>query len=261
MPGHAAAPGDRPTFVGKAPYRPKTAEILAQQIRRQIVRKELPTGSLLPPESILMRQFGVSRATLREALRILESEALITVRRGARDGAEVTGPDPSVAARHVGMLLQIKDVTIEDVYRARMVLEPACAGLLAARRSPDDVTALREALAGELRSEDLDDLTEAGSDFHETLVELASDGTLGTLALTLVGIAHAHGAAVGDVERGRPLERQATLKVMHDAHERLVDLIAAGDQHAAERFWRRHMDAASAVVLSGLGPESVNIFS
>src|SRR4051794_8165047 len=63
---------------------PKTAELVARRIRRQIVTGELKEGDALPPESQLMADFTISRPTLREAFRILESEALITVRRGAR---------------------------------------------------------------------------------------------------------------------------------------------------------------------------------
>ena len=68
---------------------PKTAELVAGQIRRQIIRGDIEEGDALLPESELMSQFGVSRPTLREAFRILESESLITVTRGARGGARL----------------------------------------------------------------------------------------------------------------------------------------------------------------------------
>ena len=81
-----------------------------------------------------MGQFGVSRPTLRKAFRILEAEDLISVKRGSRGGARVTQPSLSVAARYVGLLLQVQGTTIADVYEARMVLEArACARLLARR--------------------------------------------------------------------------------------------------------------------------------
>ena len=82
---------------------PKTAELVAAQLRNQIVRGELREGDALPPEAALMAQFGVSRPTLREAFRVLESEALISVRRGARGGAHVHTPDGDVAARYAGL--------------------------------------------------------------------------------------------------------------------------------------------------------------
>ena len=111
---------------------PKTAELIASYIRGQVVRGDLKTGDSLPPETVLMEMFGVSRPTLREAFRILEAESLISVRRGARGGARVVSPDIAVAARYVGLLLQMSGTTIADVYEARMATEPAAAGLLAA---------------------------------------------------------------------------------------------------------------------------------
>src|SRR5215218_6683547 len=124
--------------VGQLVRAPKTAELIATHIRRQIVRGELKEGDTLPPEVRLMEQFGVSRPTLREAFRILETESLISVRRGSRGGAQVMAPDLSVAARYVGLLLQLQGATIVDVYEARMVLEPVCARLLAECRTEQD---------------------------------------------------------------------------------------------------------------------------
>lgn len=68
---------------------PKMAERVAAVLRRMMVRGEIAEGAMLPPESELTSRFGVSRPTLREALRVLESESLIKVERGVRGGARV----------------------------------------------------------------------------------------------------------------------------------------------------------------------------
>ena len=141
-------------YVGQVVRAPKTAELIATLYRRQIVRGELRPGDTLPSEQQLMGQFGVSRPTLREAFRILEAEDLISVKRGSRGGARVTQPSLSVAARYVGLLLQVQGTTIADVYEARMVLEPACARLLARRRTKQDLADLSaciEELRGAVR--------------------------------------------------------------------------------------------------------------
>src|ERR1700743_249632 len=78
--------------VGETIRAPKTAELIAANLRRQIVGGGLKEGLALPPEAELMEQFRVSRPTLREAFRILEAESLITIRRGSRGGAQVTAP-------------------------------------------------------------------------------------------------------------------------------------------------------------------------
>ena len=79
---------------------PKMADRVATQLRRMFIKGEIPEGTMLPPESELMERFGVSRPTLREAFRVLESESLIEVQRGVRGGAQVTSP----TARDAGPL-------------------------------------------------------------------------------------------------------------------------------------------------------------
>jgi len=113
--GREAIVGTQPYAAGQLVRAPKTAELIASLYRRQIVRGELRPGDTLPSEQHLMTQFGVSRPTLREAFRILEAEDLISVKRGSRGGARVTQPSLAVAARYVGLLLQVQDTTIADV--------------------------------------------------------------------------------------------------------------------------------------------------
>src|SRR5439155_10979415 len=105
---------------------PKMAELVAQQLRRQIVSAELSEGDALPSEAALMAQFGVSRPTLREAFRVLEAEGLITVRRGAHGGARVRTPNDDAAGRYAGLVLEYRGATLSDVYDARNIIEPPC---------------------------------------------------------------------------------------------------------------------------------------
>src|ERR1700743_246357 len=87
-------------LVGRQVRVPKTAELVAAQLGRRIIKAELTEGESLPPEATLMEQFGVSRPTLREAFRVLEAEALISVRRGSRGGAPAAHAGASRAASH-----------------------------------------------------------------------------------------------------------------------------------------------------------------
>src|ERR1700716_2870485 len=99
---------------GGAPWRqtdrrpvrvPKAAELVASTLRRQIVKGELATGEVLPSETELMEFYGISRPTLREALRVLEAERLIIVQRGSHGGARIQAPDGDVAARFAALVL------------------------------------------------------------------------------------------------------------------------------------------------------------
>ncbi|CAN5702709.1 FadR/GntR family transcriptional regulator [soil metagenome] len=238
--------------VGTVVRAPKTAELIASHLRRQIVRGDLPPGETLPPEMNLMEQFGVSRPTLREAFRILEAESLIGVRRGARGGAQVLEPDPMVAARHVGLLLQLQGTTIQDVYEARMVSEPYCARILAQVRTEEDLDALRAVIA------DLQSLVDAGYEkipelarwggttyrFHEAILQRCGNKTLAVQGAVLADIVAVHLQSVlsqGMTEDEQPARFKRTIS----SYTKLVKLIEAQDGEGAEAHWRKHMEVAA----------------
>jgi GntR family transcriptional regulator, transcriptional repressor for pyruvate dehydrogenase complex len=112
--------------VSGAVRSPKTAELVAGTLRRMVVDGQLKDGDYLPNEAELMAHFGVSRPTLREAVRVLESERLVEVRRGSRTGARVRVPGPEIVARPAGLLLELSGATIADVITARSGIEPTC---------------------------------------------------------------------------------------------------------------------------------------
>src|ERR1700738_5280910 len=118
----------------------RTAEIVADELRRQIIDGELSDGDLLPRQEVLVEQFNVSLVSLREALRILETEGLVSVRRGNRGGAVVHAPAKSSAAYMLGLVLQSDSVPVTDLQTALKELEPSCAALAALR--PDRATTL-----------------------------------------------------------------------------------------------------------------------
>ena len=110
---------------------PKTAELVASELRNKIIRNELPDGHSLPSEAELVQEYSISRPTLREAIRILESEGLVPVARGVHGGPRVHRPDPRLAAEHFGRLLQNRGTTLSDIFTARLLIEPICARLIA----------------------------------------------------------------------------------------------------------------------------------
>ena len=234
--------------VGPALRAPKTAELIASYIRGQVVRGELNTGDSLPPETALMEMFGVSRPTLREAFRILEAESLISVRRGARGGARVVSPDLAVAARYVGLLLQTSGTTIADVYEARTVIEPAAAGLLAARRSRqdlDDLNACVEHLVGLVESDrqfrDADVWSQAIMRFHDLVLERSGNRTLAVQAGVLREVVAMHLSTAVMRTFDHP-DTQDQFRKLVRSYRKLVLLIDARDADGAERHWRTHLE-------------------
>jgi GntR family transcriptional regulator, transcriptional repressor for pyruvate dehydrogenase complex len=234
--------------AGPALRTPKTAELIASYIRGQVVRGELKTGDSLPPETVLMEMFGVSRPTLREAFRILEAESLISVRRGARGGARVVSPDIAVAARYVGLLLQMSGTTIADVYEARTVIEPAAAALLAARRSRqdlDDLNACVEHLVGLVESDkqfrDADAWSQAIMRFHDLVLERSGNRTLAVQAGVLREVVAMHLSTVVMRTFDHP-DTQDQFRKLVRSYRKLVLLIDARDPDGAERHWRTHLE-------------------
>ena len=232
---------------------PKTAELVAARISRRIIRGEVKEGEALLPESELMAEFGVSRPTLREAFRILESEALISVTRGSRGGARVHPPDIRVVARFAGLFLQYAGTTLEDVQTARVVVEPPAARMLAERRDREATAKLRELIAREeLVLEDSHAFAELSTRFHELLMELAGNRTLALVVGMLHDIIEMH--VESSMERYPDVD--ATRRSVR-SQERLLELIEAGDVEGAEQHWRDHVRNAGRWILDVAGRKSV----
>ncbi len=227
---------------------PKAGEMVASQLRRQIVLGELKEGDQLPSESVLMEEFGVSRPTLREAFRILEAEGAITVRRGVRGGARVQVPDIDVAARHAGLLLQYRGTLLSDVYEVRTVLEPAAARMAAKRRTSADLARLQDAVDRQRDSvEDPGASFAADAEFHRLIVELSGNETLQVLAGMVSNIIREGDRSYAESHDWQTEQELAKIAVR--AHARLVELIRKRSGDEAEDFWKKHLAESAKIVL------------
>jgi DNA-binding FadR family transcriptional regulator len=238
---------------------PKMAELVSARLRRQIIRGELSTGDALPAETALMAQFGVSRPSLREAFRVLEAEGLITVRRGAHGGARVQTPNGDVAGRYAGLLLEFRKTTMADVYTARIMVEPSCAALLAARCTPANLERLRGAVEREREHDRLDDsaaLIERHNEFHDLVVELTGNKTLSLLHGMMKHFFNTSGGsdvtAVAD-----PMPDVAGLRAGFESHELLLQHVIEQDVDSARELWTRHVAEAESYLLGPSQPTSV----
>ena len=233
------------------PFRvPKTAELVARDLRSKIVRGELKDGDTLPSEGELVTRYSVSRPTLREALRILESEALLTVTRGSRGGPRVHLPDPRLAARHFGLVLQSRATTLAEIYGARLLIEPSCVYLVATtarRTAPGVLSQLIEQERATLAAKDDAGHARASARFHRALIELTGNGPLILLMSMLTHIYERHistTALAANVQRFDSASRTRGMK----AHEKLLGLIEAGDGAGAEAFWRKYLETIDKLI-------------
>lgn len=232
------------------------ARRLARDLRRDIVTGDLAVGTRLAAEPELQEQFGVSRATLRSAFRILEAEGLMRIHRGARGGAEVTHPTADAAARYFGLVLQSKGTGLEDFAYARMVLEPHAAALAAERATTQDVARLREALdleAKALASGDIEFFLAATVAFHGLVAEIGGSSTLWVVMDLLDGVLQRH--AEGRIRSGRASDPELR---KDRTHITLVDRIERHDVEGAREIWARHaQQLGTAMVKNSSGRDSL----
>jgi DNA-binding FadR family transcriptional regulator len=222
----------------------RLAEQVADDLRRRILLGDLADGAALPVEEHLREQYPVSKPTLREAMRVLEAEGLVSVRRGSIGGAVVHRPQAANVAYTMGLVLSSQRTPLGEVAAALREVEPACAAACAERPDRGEVVVPVLRRLQETALDVVDDLvavTTASRQFHEAIVELCGNGPLTIMAGALEGLWSTHESdwahRVGEIaEIPRP-ERLEAL----DEHGRLIDLILAGDADGARRLSAEHL--------------------
>lgn len=229
---------------------PKTAELVAGTLRRMVVDGQLKEGDFLPNEAELMAHFGVSRPTLREAVRVLESERLVEVRRGSRTGARVRVPGPEIVARPAGLLLELSGATIADVTTARAGIEPTVVRLLTEQGNTAAFDELDTMLAEYVPSGlETGRMAETTGDFHQRMVELSGNATLAIVAGMLHEITVRHIAFA--MREKRPMSK-SDYDILMKSYRRLMTLMRSGNAAAAEAHWRKHLDVANSLLFAGM---------
>ena len=236
-------------------HQPRLAEMVADILRERIVSGQLQDGASLPRQEDLLQEFRVSRPSLREALRILESEGLVTIHRGNLGGATVHVPRVGNAAYSVGLVLQSRGVQLADVRNALQAIEPVCAGLCAARddRHEEVLPQLRllheEALAA---VNDPLEFTAASRRFHEGLVQSCGNETLKLVVGALESLwttREEAWARDADQSGGFPDPRRRLTGTR--AHERILKYVADGDVGRVQRQVRLHLESSLVYALDG----------
>lgn len=211
--------------------RPSRApDVVAAALRRRILSGELAPGDSLPTEGELIKTLGVSRETVRLALRLLDAEGLTTTSQGRR-GVRIRHPEPERVARSLVQLLTLTAATWGDLLAFRRMLEPAAAAHVAESASP----AQRSALAAVAERGIAPDGT-GYHEFHDLLVRAGGNPILTTVL-----------AAVEQAVRWAAAEQDITQYDRDEAarsHRAIAAAITAGDGARAERRMRQHLDAA-----------------
>ncbi len=216
---------------------PKAPDVLAAHLRETILRGELAEGSPLPTERELGERSGLSRASVREALRILESEGLIQTRPGRGGGASVKQPTADAIARSVGLYVRGHRMRLAALLETREAIEPAIARLAAVNRTPEDIVRLAETQTRLKESmKDRRAYLEANIDWHMAIADSSHNEPL-------IGFMAAISDVIHSSTKSEPFDTDDIRQLTIAAHERIQAAIIAGDWQAAERRMARHVRA------------------
>lgn len=211
-------------------------EQVAEQIRQWIVSGALSIGERLPTESELCEQFGTSRSTVREALRLLSSENLIVTQPGARGGSTVTRPAADQIATalkgSLALLVGNSDLSADEMLAARRLMEIPAAGLAAQNRTEGHLEALA-ALLPERIPDDVQAMFGINYAFHETLITATGNRLLPIVVLPIFEVSSSR------VPRHR-LESSVWTRVV-DQHREIYEAVRDGDASAASAAMDRHL--------------------
>jgi DNA-binding FadR family transcriptional regulator len=227
--------------------------VLASDLRERILNGELAEGVSLPAERDLVKQTQMSRATVREALRILEVQNLVRVKAGRAGGAFVQRPTTKSMASSVSMLIRGRRIKLVDLMETREALEPFCAELAARNRTDEDLTELdraNEAIADP--EADLEQFLQANLDWHVG-VAVASHNEL------LIGLMTALSQAIYAGTKNAAFVDTEVRMVTSQAHRAITTAIRECDATAAERRMRRHVHSYAAALAESDERDAIDV--
>jgi GntR family transcriptional regulator, transcriptional repressor for pyruvate dehydrogenase complex len=243
-PGEAGSVPPRSTILLKPVDVPKASDVLARELRERILSGELAEGIALPAERELVKQTQMSRATVREALRILEVQNLVRVRAGRAGGAFVQRPTTKSMASTVSMLIRGRQIKLADLMETREALEPFCAELAARKRTDDDLAVLDQANSDIADpGADLSAFLQANLDWHVG-VAMASRNEL------LIGFMTALSQAIYTGTENAAFVDDNVRTVTARAHRSVTAAIRSRDADAAGRRMRRHVHSYAKAALA-----------
>lgn len=214
----------------------KLAQVTAKKIEAEVIRQRWPVGALLGSEGELREQYSVSRAVLREAIRLTEHHQTATMRRGPSGGLFVRAPEPTGALRAMVIYLESIGTSLEDLIEARLLLEPLAVALVIQRLDEHGVDRLRSALApGDAAPRQQ---TIRGHAVHVAIGDLSGNPAVALFIEILARLTERYSripesrSHVTDASTGSEADR---------AHREIIEAIVAADVTRAQLILRSHL--------------------
>src|SRR6201986_485086 len=167
----------------------KAAMLIAQRIVHDALREHLQPGDLLPAERLMLERYEIGRGTLREALRLLEFEGVITLKPGPKGGPVLQDPDPSHLASTFVLLMELKSTPFRAIVEVRSAIEPMISSLAAARMTDKGISELGDTIS-QMRDNlnDQDIFFEANRSFHDIIAWSSGNPLLSYIVDSLLSI-------------------------------------------------------------------------
>ena len=203
------------------------------KIKEMILEGQLKAGERLPPEKELSEQLGLSRSSLREAVKALEIIRILDVRRG--DGTYVTSLEPRLLTEAVAFIVDLhQDTSVLELFEVRRILEPAAAAIAARRISSDELAMLGASLATVRSDTSVEDLVAHDLEFHRIIAQASGNGYLASLLDGLSGR-----TVRARIWRGLTEERAVTRTI--EEHAAIVEALGRGDSELARSLLTVHI--------------------
>jgi GntR family transcriptional repressor for pyruvate dehydrogenase complex len=230
-----AAPRAAADLFGKVSVG-RISETIVGQVRQLMRQGQLRPGDRLPAERDLCEQFGVSRVTVREALRMLESSGLVEIRVGARGGAFVTAPTSDHIGDGLADMLSLSVISAADVTEVRMILEVGIVPLLVERATEEDLDDLEricQSARDALRSGDY--TMDLSAEFHVRIARATHNHALALLVESF------RGPILMSLEEAKATAPEMGILGTQE-HEQFVAAVRKRDARKATRIMRDHLD-------------------
>ena len=229
-------------------HREPLSVVVAGRLREAILRGDLAQGSALPSEQQLGQQLGVGRSTVREALRILQAQGLVSGGdRVSTKGPVVGGRTVPVAAEALQTLLALGEVAVGDLVQLRVLLESAMVASAAERGDAEALARAAEALQGCRDAVDAESFLPCDVAFHCALAD-ASGNRAFALVMEVLRRAMTSALRDGLGLKGLQGDLAPVIAELTAEHQAILDAVRAGDGAAAAELVREHLTAFYATV-------------
>jgi GntR family transcriptional regulator, transcriptional repressor for pyruvate dehydrogenase complex len=226
---------------------PKSSDVLAERLKQEILGDGYNLGASLPTERELVSTTGLSRGSVREALRILEAQGLVNTRAGRYGGTTVSQPTTVQLASHVNLYAKGRSVPISALVEVRLALEPMVAALAAERRTDEDL-AILHAIAERIdwaSDNDLSAFLEENVNWHDAIAAASHNDLLHAFATSVSGM-------MFEASKIRDFASPEVRQLVRHAHARILEAIEAGDAELARRRVEKDVRAYGSILAAAL---------